>query len=79
MTGLKITFRKRRKIIINKSTVPVGTSDIVAAIVSSHTDIEFDVVSNPEFLREGYAVKDFMEPERIIIGSKSDKAKAILA
>lgn len=70
---------KDYKIIINKSTVPVGTSDIVAAIVSSHTDIEFDVVSNPEFLREGYAVKDFMEPERIIIGSKSEKAKSILS
>ncbi|MCL4121512.1 UNVERIFIED_CONTAM: hypothetical protein GTU68_013583 [Idotea baltica] len=70
---------KDYKIIINKSTVPVGTSDIVKEIVSSHTDVEFDVVSNPEFLREGYAVKDFMEPERIIIGSKSEKAKAILS
>ena len=70
---------KDYKIIINKSTVPVGTSDRVKEIVSSYTDIEFDVVSNPEFLREGYAVKDFMEPERIIIGSKSDKAKAILS
>ncbi len=67
------------KIIINKSTVPVGTSDRVKEIVSSHTDIPFDVVSNPEFLREGYAVKDFMEPQRIIIGSKSEKAKSILA
>ncbi|MDY7396201.1 UDP-glucose/GDP-mannose dehydrogenase family protein [Aureibaculum sp. 2210JD6-5] len=67
------------KIIINKSTVPVGTSDIVKDIISSQTDIEFDVVSNPEFLREGYAVKDFMEPERIIIGSKSEKAKSILS
>lgn len=70
---------KDYKIIINKSTVPVGTSDIVKDIVSSHTDVEFDVVSNPEFLREGYAVKDFMEPERIIIGSKSRKAKSILS
>ena len=70
---------KDYKIIINKSTVPVGTSDRVKEIVSSHTNIEFDVVSNPEFLREGYAVKDFMEPERIIIGSNSDKAKAILS
>ena len=67
------------KIIINKSTVPVGTSDRVKEIVSSHTDIPFDVVSNPEFLREGYAVKDFMEPQRIIIGSKSEKAKSLLA
>ena len=67
------------KIIVNKSTVPVGTSDRVKEIVSSHTDIPFDVVSNPEFLREGFAVKDFMEPQRIIIGSNSEKAKAILA
>ncbi|MET2986573.1 UDP-glucose dehydrogenase family protein [Aureibaculum conchae] len=70
---------KDYKIIINKSTVPVGTSDIVKDIISSHTNVEFDVVSNPEFLREGYAVKDFMEPERIIIGSKSEKAKSILS
>ena len=70
---------KDYKIIINKSTVPVGTSDIVKDIIASHTNVEFDVVSNPEFLREGYAVKDFMEPERIIIGSKSEKAKTILS
>ena len=67
------------KIIINKSTVPVGTSDKVKEIVSSHTNVEFDVVSNPEFLREGFAVKDFMEPQRIIIGSKSEKAKRFLS
>ena len=67
------------KIIVNKSTVPVGTSDTVKEIISKHTNIEFDVVSNPEFLREGYAVKDFMEPQRIIIGSSSTKAKEILS
>ena len=67
------------KIIINKSTVPVGTSDKVKEIVSSHTNVAFDVVSNPEFLREGYAVKDFREPQRIIIGSKSEKAKRMLS
>jgi len=67
------------KIIVNKSTVPVGTSDRVKEIVSRQTTIDFDVVSNPEFLREGYAVKDFMEPQRIIIGSKSTKAKEILS
>jgi len=67
------------KIIVNKSTVPVGTSDTVKKIIESETDVEFDVVSNPEFLREGYAVKDFMEPQRIIIGSKSEKAKKILS
>ena len=67
------------KIIVNKSTVPVGTSDRVKNIISSHTAIDFDVVSNPEFLREGFAVKDFMEPQRIIIGSKSAMAKEILS
>ncbi|MDJ0645746.1 MAG: UDP-glucose/GDP-mannose dehydrogenase family protein, partial [Flavobacteriaceae bacterium] len=67
------------KIIINKSTVPVGTSDRVREIISSHTDAEFDVVSNPEFLREGYAVRDFIKPQRIIIGSNSERAKKKLA
>ena len=67
------------KIIVNKSTVPVGTSDQVKEIIEKYTDTEFDVVSNPEFLREGYAVKDFIEPQRIVIGSKSEKAKKILS
>ncbi len=66
------------KIIINKSTVPVGTSDIVKEIISNHTEVDFDVVSNPEFLREGYAVKDFMDPQRIIIGTSSERAREIL-
>lgn len=66
------------KIIINKSTVPVGTSKIVKDIISRHTNVPFDVISNPEFLREGFAVQDFMNPERIVIGSKSEKAIDIL-
>lgn len=66
-------------IIINKSTVPVGTVEKVTAAVSGQTSQEFDVVSNPEFLREGFAVEDFMNPDRIVIGTESKKAKDILS
>lgn len=62
------------RVLVNKSTVPVGTADKVRAAVASQTDVEFDVVSNPEFLREGFAVQDFMKPERIVIGSRSERA-----
>ena len=63
------------KVVIDKSTVPVGTADKVRAAIQKNATVDFDVVSNPEFLREGYAIDDFMKPDRVVVGVSSAKAK----
>jgi UDPglucose 6-dehydrogenase len=69
---------KNYKVIVDKSTVPVGTAEKVHATIAKNAACDFDVVSNPEFLREGFAVDDFLKPERIVIGSSSDRATALM-
>ena len=71
---------QKRLIVINKSTVPIGTADLVKATIQKeldlrNSDLQFDVVSNPEFLKEGAAINDFMKPDRVIIGTDSDYAQ----
>lgn len=70
---------KQYTIIVDKSTVPVGTAEKVRDAIAANASFDFDVVSNPEFLREGVAVEDFMKPDRVVVGTSSERAKKIMS
>lgn len=77
------TYMNRYMIVVDKSTVPVGTAEKVRAVIQAEldargSDLDFDVVSNPEFLKEGAAIDDFMKPDRVVIGAESEKAMAVM-
>ncbi|XZF16675.1 UDP-glucose dehydrogenase family protein [Chitinophagaceae bacterium MMS25-I14] len=73
------TMLTRYTVIVNKSTVPVGTAEKVSSVLALNLDKSlYDVVSNPEFLREGVAVEDFLKPDRVVIGTSSDKARKLM-
>jgi UDPglucose 6-dehydrogenase len=66
------------KVIVDKSTVPVGTAELVHKAIAKNAKVSFDVVSNPEFLREGFAVDDFLKPDRVVVGASSEKSRKVM-
>ena len=69
---------KEYTVLVDKSTVPVGTTEKVTSKIAARAQVDFDVVSNPEFLREGVAVEDFMKPDRVVIGTNSARARKVM-